>query len=107
MTTPLKACWPLTRSGLLMTPSSLAQAISEPDSDTAPISAPSSVTMSWVVPCGLAAEQLDRGDRAGRAAAHAVVERDHLRHGRHRDLLAAPPGDAAADDEGDDGERRY
>ena len=37
---------------------------------------------------GLVAEQLDRGDRAGRAAAHAVIERDHLRHRGHRDLAA-------------------
>ena len=52
----------------------------------------------------LVAEQLDRGDRAGGAAAHAVVERHHLRHGGHRDLLAAPPGDAAAEHERDDGQ---
>ena len=55
---------------------------------------------------GLVAEQLDRGDRAGSAAAHAVVERHHLRHGRHRHLPAAPPGDAAAHDERDDGQAR-
>ena len=40
----------MNRSGLLITPSSFAQAISEPDSDTAPISAPSKVTPSWVTP---------------------------------------------------------
>ena len=53
MTTPLKACWPGTRNGFLMTRSSLAQAISEPDSDTAPISAPINVTTSWVTPSAL------------------------------------------------------
>src|SRR5205814_926443 len=37
-----------------------------------------------------APEQLHGGNRAGRATAHAVVQRDHLRHVRHRD---APPGD--------------
>ena len=53
MTTALKACWPGTRNGLLRTPSSFAQAISEPDSDTAPISAPINVTTSWVAPWAL------------------------------------------------------
>ena len=49
-----------------------------------------------------AAVQLDRGDRRRRAAAHAVVERDHLRHVGHGDALAADPGDDAADgDRGD------
>ena len=95
---------PCTRRGFLMTPSSLAQAISEPDSDTAPISAPSRVTHELGDAVGPAAEQLDRGDRAGRAAAHAVVDRHHLRHGGHGDLACREPGAAAADGQGDDGE---
>ena len=44
--------------------------------------------------------QLDRGDGRGRAAAHAVVERDHLRHVGHGDALAADPSDDAADGDG-------
>jgi hypothetical protein len=55
-------------------------------------------------PRRLVAEQFGRRDRAGGAAAHAVVECDHLRHGRHRHLLAAPPGNTAAHHEGDDAE---
>jgi hypothetical protein len=47
-----------------------------------------------------AAVQLDRGDGRRRAAAHAVVERDHLRHVGHGDALAADPSDDAADGDG-------
>jgi hypothetical protein len=36
-------------------------------------------------------QQFDRCDGGRRAAAHAVVERDHLRHRRDRDSLALPP----------------
>ena len=49
-----KYCWPATRHGALSTPSSLAQATSEPESETAPISAPSRVTPSCVGPWVLA-----------------------------------------------------
>ncbi len=41
---------PFTRSGCFSTPSSLAQAMTEPESDTAPIRAPASVTISAVGP---------------------------------------------------------
>ncbi len=44
-----------------------------------------------------AAHQLDRRDAGRRAAAHAVVDRDHLRHVGHLDDLAAVPGHAAAE----------
>ena len=50
------------------------------------------------------AVQLHRGDGRGRAAAHAVVERDHLRHVGHGDFLAAPPRHDGADDDGGDDE---
>ncbi len=43
--TALIACWPRTRSGRSITPASFAHAISDPDSDTAPINAPASVTI--------------------------------------------------------------
>ncbi len=46
--------------------------------------------------------QLHRGDGRGRAAAHAVVQRDHLRHVGHRDLLAAPPRDDRSHHDGGD-----
>jgi hypothetical protein len=49
----------------------------------------------------LAAGELDRRDRR-RAAAHAVVDGDHLRHVGHRDLLAGDPGEHAAEADGDD-----
>ena len=73
----------------MILPSSLAQAISEPDSEIAPISAPTIVTTSGTsCVLGVRAQQLDRRDRRRRAAAHAVVQRDHLRHRGHRDALA-------------------
>ena len=50
----LKYCRPFTRNGLVITPSSLAQAIKDPDSETAPISAPSRVTTNCVLPCAFA-----------------------------------------------------
>ncbi len=40
---------------------------------------------------GSAPIQLHRGDRRRRTAAHAVIERDHLRDIGHGDALAAPP----------------
>ena len=54
--------------------------------------------MSGVV--RLAAQQLDGGDRAGRAAAHAVVQRHHLRHVGERNALAPPPGPADREQQG-------
>ena len=48
----------------------------------------------------VALEQFHRGDRAGAAAAHAVVEGDHLRHVGHGHALAGPPGGHAADGDG-------
>ncbi len=41
--------------------------------------------------------EFDRSDGRCGAAAHAVIERDHLRHVGHGDPLAAPPRQAAAD----------
>jgi hypothetical protein len=66
-------------------------------------------TLLWLTgaPATLAkrgAIQLDRGDGRRGSAAHAVVERDHLRHVGHRDLLAAPPRDQRADDDRRDDE---
>ncbi len=43
------------------------------------------------------AQQFNRADRRRRTAAHAVVERDHLRHVGNRHLLAGYPGHRAAD----------
>ena len=82
----------------------MAHAISEPDSEIAPISAPEQRHHKLGCSRRLVAKQLDRGDRAGGAATHAVIDRDHLRHGRHRDFLAGPPGDAATHDKRDDAE---
>ena len=39
--------WPLKRMLLFILPSSLAQAMSEPENDTAPISAPSKASDCW------------------------------------------------------------
>ena len=47
---PLATCCPLNLNGCFITPSSLAQAITDPDMEIAPISAPSNVTTSWVTP---------------------------------------------------------
>ncbi len=55
---------------------------------------------------GLAAQQLHGGDGAGGAAAHAVVERDHLRHVGQGHGLAAAPGPADADGERDQDQRQ-
>ncbi len=45
-------------------------------------------------------EQFDRRNGAGRAAAHAVVERDHLRHVGHGDPLARPVRQSSAQGDG-------
>ena len=47
------------------------------------------------------AQQFHRADRRGRTAAHAVVERDHLRHVGDRDLLAGDPGESGAEHDRD------
>ena len=88
-----------------MRPWSLPKAISEPEKLTAPMKAPAAASEVTTGPCvgrggriGRGhAEQLDRRDRGRGAAAHAVVERDHLRHVGHRDDAPRPPGEAAAD----------
>jgi len=46
------------------------------------------------------AEELGGGDGRGRAAAHAVVHRHHLRHVGHLDPPGGDPGDDAADAHG-------
>ena len=46
--------------------------------------------------------ELDRRNGRRRAAAHAVVERDHLRHVGHGDPLAAPPRQQRANYDGRD-----
>ena len=52
-TRPLKACWPRKRNGWLSTPCNFAQAINEPENDTAPIKAPNKVTINTTMSCGL------------------------------------------------------
>ena len=87
-TTMLTKFWPRKRKLRLMSPWSLPNAIKLPENDTAPMMPPSTPSMSTAGAVRLAREQLDGGDGAGGAAAHAVVERDHLRHVRHRDAPA-------------------
>ena len=88
--------WPRKRKLRLISPCSLPNAIRLPANDTAPMMPPRTPSTSVGRAVRLAREQLDGGDRAGGAAAHAVVERDHLRHVGHRDALAGDPrGDAA------------
>ena len=53
---------------------------------------------------GVPAEELHSGDRAGGPAAHAVIDRHHLRHGRHGDLTPDKPGAHAADQQGGHGQ---
>ena len=89
--------WPRNRKLRLINPWSLPNAIKLPENDTAPMMPPSTPSVSTAGPCAVAREQLDGGDGGGRAAAHAVVERDHLRHVRHRDAPARDPGRDAAD----------
>ncbi len=45
-------------------------------------------------------QQFHGGNGAGRTAAHAVVECDHLRHVGHGDLLAGPESRDATDEDG-------
>ena len=100
----VEACCPVTRNGLLMTPVELGPGDQRTGQRHGADQRADQRHDKLGCALRLVAEQLDRGDGAGSTAAHAVVERDHLRHGRHRHLLAAPPGDAAADDERNDGE---
>jgi hypothetical protein len=48
---PLSTCWPRMRQVLSILPSSLAYAISEPESEIAPMSAPTTVTSSGTSAC--------------------------------------------------------
>jgi hypothetical protein len=92
----------LKRIGLVIQPCSLANAIMLPEKDTEPIRPPSTArkpTVSGMLGCPCRGRPRDA---AGGAAAHAVVERDHLRHVGHRDPLAGPPGHAAADGDAED-----
>ena len=50
-------------------------------------------------------QQLARADRGRRAAAHAVEERDHLRHVGHRDFVAPEPGRHDTDRDAGDEQR--
>ena len=84
-----------------MRPCSLAKAIMLPLKDTAPMRAPRMPSTAKLVGRVVDAQELGGGDGRGRAAAHAVVERDHLRHVGHRDLARRDPGDAAARGHGD------
>ena len=102
----LNNCWPGKMQRLSMRPSSLAQAMIEPDSDTRrsiahrPRPATSAVMRRRAAAARGEAQQFDRTDRRRRTAAHAVVQRDHLRHVGDRDLLARhharPRADARA-----------
>ncbi len=55
---------------------------------------------------GPASEQFHRGDAAGRPAAHAVINGDHLGHGGHGHLAADDPCAGAADGQGHDRQRK-
>ena len=85
------------------TPCSLPQATIEPVRLTEPMTAPSSVAMmnasgSSSPGCELGvAQELDDGDERRRAAAGAVEDGDHLRHGGHRHALGAEPAGHGAD----------
>jgi hypothetical protein len=46
------------------------------------------------------AEQLNRGNGARGTTAHAIIDGDHLGHGRHGDFAAGKPGDAGAETKG-------
>ena len=84
----IQAFCPGSRTALFSTPCSLAQATQEPVKETAPMRAPITaspvVTPSRVLPRA----NSNGGDRRRRAAAHAVIDGDHLRHVGHLD---APP----------------
>ncbi len=90
---------PPKRNGLLILPSSFAQAITEPVSEMEPISAPAAVTARMSALGEFRVPKLNRGHRCCRTAAHAVIERDHLRHRGHFDPAAQraqPPPSAIA-----------
>jgi hypothetical protein len=54
---------------------------------------------------GSVAEQLDRRNTASSTAAHAIIDRHHLRHRRHRDAAADEPGAHSTADQRDEHER--
>ena len=91
---------PPNRTDFVIRPWSFANAIRLPLKDTEPMKPPMGRHGEMNEVLLRAAIQLDGRNGRGCAAAHAVVERDHLRHVGHGDALAAHPGDDAADADG-------
>ena len=94
--------WPPKRTDFVIKPCNFAKAIRLPLNDTEPMKPPMVAMVRCVMLCSLPPIQRNRGDGGRGAAAHAVVQRDHLRHIGHGDAFAADPGDDAADRDGAD-----
>ena len=96
----LITCWPGTAIGLVGIRSwSFAKAMFEPQNETEPITAAKRIGMKVSSSIGGLVAELRPRDQRDRAAADAVVERDHLRHLGHLDANRGDVADRGAHDE--------